>query len=134
MSRDRVDNDLPWMPEEAVVFETDFDSDFTALADVEQVLESGRNFRSVEVNTAPSRLASGTKRMIDDNYLIYPSIAKIPGRLGVSPEHLSREFKRNYTITPSSYLHQLRVAEATSRLAGGAEIVDVAMDVGYNDL
>jgi len=125
---------FPWLPDAAVIFETDFDREFTSAADVEQLLTSGRALQRIDVNTAPTRLAADGKRMIDDNFLIYPSIAKIAGRLGVSPEHLSREFKRNYTVTPSSYLHQLRVAEATSRLAAGEPIVEIAMDVGYNDL
>lgn len=123
-----------WTPGEAVIFETDFDGELTCAADAEKVIGAGRNFRAIAVNTRPSALAAEAKRIIDKSFLIYPSIAKIAARLGVSAAHLSREFKRNYTITPSSYLHQLRVAEATSRLATGEPMIDIAMDVGYNDL
>ena len=69
-----------------------------------------------------------------ENYLVYPSIARIADRLKVSHEHLSRQFKKDYALTPSAYLHKLRVAEATFRLALGEEIVDISLDVGYNDL
>ena len=37
-------------------------------------------------------------------------------------------------MTPSQYLHQLRVAEATIRLSIGEPIVDISQGVGYNDL
>ena len=81
-----------------------------------------------------SPVSSKTKRLIDDNYLIYPSIARIAERLKVSHEHVSRQFKKDYGLTPSAYLHKLRVAEATFRLSKGEEIIDISLDVGYNDL
>ena len=37
--------------------------------------------------------------------------------------HLSRQFKRDYGLTPSAYLRQLRVADAPLRLAAGQPIV-----------
>ena len=37
-------------------------------------------------------------------------------------------------MSPSAYLHHLRVAEATFRLAVGEPIIEISMDVGYNDL
>ena len=62
-------------------------------------------------------------------------VGKVPAdRLKVSHEHLSRQFKKDYGLTPSAYLHKLRVAEATSRLSKGEEIIDISLDVGYNDL
>jgi AraC-like DNA-binding protein len=37
-------------------------------------------------------------------------------------------------MTPSAYLRQLRVADATFRLSKGEPIIEVSGDVGYNDL
>jgi AraC-like DNA-binding protein len=37
-------------------------------------------------------------------------------------------------MNPSSYLRQLRVADAPLRLAQGEEIINVSHDMGYNDL
>jgi two-component system response regulator YesN len=54
--------------------------------------------------------------------------------LNISHEHLSRQFKKDYGLSPSAYLHKLRVAEATFRLTLGEEIIDISQDVGYNDL
>lgn len=49
-------------------------------------------------------------------------------------EHLSRQFKLDLGMSPSAYLRQLRLADAPLRLARGEGIVNVSLDVGYNDL
>jgi AraC-like DNA-binding protein len=72
--------------------------------------------------------------LIDENYLAYPSMARIAKRLGVTHEHLSRQFKRDFTMSPSAYFRQLRVADVPLRLARGEEIIQVSQEVGYNDL
>jgi AraC-like DNA-binding protein len=125
---------LSELPTTPFVFETESVADFTYPGQAVDVLESCRNRQSIEVNTKPSLTSLKTKRLIDENYLVYPSIARIAERIGVSHEHLSRQFKRDYGLTPSAYLHHLRVAEATFRLSLGQEIIDISMDVGYNDL
>jgi AraC-like DNA-binding protein len=115
-----------------------FDSTFTnPPLSVEQVLETlkgGNDLQPVEINPKPSLLSFKTKRMIDENYLIFPSISRIAAQLKVTPEHLSRQFKCDFGMSPSNYLRQLRVADAPLRLAKGEEIVNVSQDVGYNDL
>jgi len=97
-------------------------------------MQAASGIQSIEFNSRPSLLSIRAKRIIDENYRIYPSIARIAKRLGVSHEHTTRGFKRDYGMSPSAYLHQLRVAEATHKLTLGEEIVDISMDVGYNDL
>jgi AraC-like DNA-binding protein len=99
-----------------------------------EILNSGEHRQSIELNPKPSLLSLKAKRLIDENYLIYPSIARIAGRLNVTHEHLSRQFKRDYGMSPSYYLHQLRVADAPLLLAKGEEIIEVSQSVGYNDL
>jgi AraC-like DNA-binding protein len=99
-----------------------------------EILKSGKNAKSIAMNPRPSLLSIRAKRIIDENYLAYPSIGRIAARLGVRHEHLSREFKRDFEMTPSSYLRQLRVADAPLKLAMGEEIINVSQDVGYNDL
>ncbi|HSK71504.1 MAG TPA: AraC family transcriptional regulator [Pyrinomonadaceae bacterium] len=127
-----------FLPEEfpiaPLLFETDFTESFSGAAQVREILKTGRNPQSVELNPKPSLLSLKAKRLIDENYHIYPSIARIAARLNVSHEHLTRQFKRDYDLTPSAYLHQIRIADATFRLAKGEEIINVSQDVGYNDL
>jgi AraC-like DNA-binding protein len=125
---------FPELPRTPLIFETNFNGSFTGLEQAFDVLDFGSNSQSIEINTAPSLISVRAKRLLDENYLVYPSISRIAARLHVSPEHLSRQFKRDYGLSPSSYLHQLRVSEATFRLSLGEEIIDIAYDVGYNDL
>jgi AraC-like DNA-binding protein len=124
----------PGLPDIPVLFETDFDGRFTCAADALEVLQLATDRQSIEFNSRASLLSLKAKRLIDENFEVYPSIARIAGRLDVSHAHLSRQFKRDFEMSPSAYLHQLRVAEATHRLGTGETIIDVSMDVGYNDL
>jgi len=106
----------------------------TGVSQVIEILKSGKNAKRIEMNPRPSLLSIRAKRLIDENYLVYPSIGRIATRLGVRHEHLSREFKRDFEMSPSNYLRQLRVADAPLKLAMGEEIISVSHDVGYNDL
>lgn len=116
------------------VFETAFDALPASHAPVLEVLRAGACAQSIEMNPRPSLLSLRAKRLIDEHHLVHPSMARVAARLGVTPAHLSRQFKRDYGMSPSQYLRQLRVADAPLRLARGEEIVRVSQEVGYNDL
>ena len=128
------ENVVNGLPDAPFIFDADHTGELTTIDDARRVLNRSRNRRSISANTNPSLITLKTKRLIDENYLVYPSIARIAERLKISHEHLSRQFKRDYGITPSAYLHKLRVAEATFRLSRGEEIIEISQDVGYNDL
>lgn len=117
-----------------VLFETNFTGRLAGVAQVKEILASGSNRQSVEAHPSVSLLSLKAKRLIDENHRAHPSIARIAARLGVSHEHLSRQFKRDFNLSPSRYLHQLRLAEATFGLAKGEEIINISQEVGYNDL
>lgn len=125
---------IPGLPILPLVFDTDFDGPITAATDAVRILESAPDKRFIELTSKPSLLSIKAKRIIDENYHVYPSIARVASRLNVSHEHLSRQFKRDYEMTPSNYLHRLRMAEATYKLMKGEKIIDVSAAVGYNDL
>lgn len=125
---------LDGLPSKPIIFETDFKDKFTSVKQAGQVIRSRTNIQSIEMNTAPSILSLRAKRLIDENYAVYPSIALIAERLKVSHAHLSRQFKHDFLMSPSEYLHHLRAADATFRLSLGQEIIDISHDVGYNDL
>ena len=98
------------------------------------MVRDSTNRQSIDSCPSASLLSVKAKRLIDENYLAYPSIARIAERLGVSHAHLSRQFKRDFGMSPSEYLRRLRVADAPLRLARGEEIINVSLEVGYNDL
>ncbi len=117
-----------------VVFETMFTEPPSGAAEVIEIVRAGKSRQSIEMNPKPSLLSLKAKKLIDVNYLAYPSIARVAARLNVTHEHLSRQFKRDFQLSPSNYLRQLRVADAPLRLARGEEIINVSQEVGYNDL
>ena len=117
-----------------MIFETRKGADPTGMTQVFEILRSGSNLQSIDPHSRASFLSRKAKSLIDENYQFYPSIARIATRLGVSHAHLSRQFKRDYGMTPSDYFRKLRVADASLRLARGEEIINVSHDVGYNDL
>ena len=122
------------LPNGAVMFDTNFGGEFGDAGEAVEVIRDASNLRSIEMNTAASLLAIRCKRLIDENYLAEPSIARIAARLKVSHEHMTRQFRRDFGMSPSAYLHHLRVAEATYRLSLGDAIIDISAEVGYNDL
>jgi AraC-like DNA-binding protein len=125
---------LDRLPREPFIFDTRHTGKFTDSRQALDVIDEASNRRTIEVNTKPSLVTIKAKRLIDENYLVFPSISRIAGRLKVSPEHLSRTFKQDLGLTPSQYLRKLRVADATFRLSQGEQIIDISHDVGYNDL
>lgn len=117
-----------------IVFETGFSASPENIEQVAGILASSRNVQIVDSYPKASLLSLRAKKLIDENYQIYPSIARIAARLNVSHEHLTRQFKQDFAMSPNAYLHQLRIADATFRLSQGEKIIKVSGDVGYNDL
>ena len=65
------------------IFETDFEGDLVGIEQAVSLMSASRGYQSIEVNPKPSLLSLGTKRLIDENYLDHPSIARIAERLEV---------------------------------------------------
>lgn len=60
-------------------------------------------------------------------------IAEIAARCGVSREHFSRRFRRDFGISPYAYSLIARLNEARRRLRMGQPIAAVAADLGFAD-
>ncbi len=108
--------------------------DISAIADVPCALESGANRQAIDANPAASALSKRARKLIAREYLGGLPLADVAAQLRVTPAHLSRQFKRDYRITPREYLHLLRMADAPLKLAMGEPIASTSGDVGYNDL
>lgn len=126
------------LPEEftsvPVVFDISFAGMPMSVSQVKEILHSSCNRQSIEANPRASPLSRKAKKLIDENYLVRLSMARIAARIGVTHEHFTRQFKRDFDMSPTAYLHQLRIADATFRLAKGEEIIAISQEVGYNDL
>jgi AraC-like DNA-binding protein len=88
---------------------------------------------SLEGTTPVSPLSRKAKGLIASNYRHDVAVADIAAELGVSHAHLTRQFKRDFGLTPVGYRHRLRVSDAMGRLSQGEKIVDVGYEVGFND-
>jgi AraC-like DNA-binding protein len=98
------------------------------------LLECATAVESIPAWPHASAVSRRAKAIVDQSYLARVSFAQIAARLGITTAHLSRQFKRDFQMTPTAYLHQLRLADAPLKLARGEEIAAVSHDVGYGDL
>ncbi|WP_413112108.1 AraC family transcriptional regulator [Thaumasiovibrio sp. DFM-14] len=62
-----------------------------------------------------------------------PRLDTLAHQLGQSKETLIRKFKRQFGITPKSFLNNHRIEKAKALLRGGMQIADVAIEVGFSD-
>ncbi len=116
---------------------TIFEADIGALSAGEsaaEILRGASNPSAVELNPKASALSVRAKKHIDGSCLGSTAIGAIAAKLRVRHEHLSRQFKRDFGLSPRDYLHRLRLADAPLRLAQGEEIVGVSHELGYYDL
>jgi AraC family transcriptional regulator of adaptative response/methylated-DNA-[protein]-cysteine methyltransferase len=73
----------------------------------------------------------GACRHIDEESESGPGLAALGARLGVSPAHLQRTFKRLMGISPREYGEARRVAALKSKLRGGQDVTRALYEVGY---
>jgi len=79
-------------------------------------------------------LVSGAQSFIEENYPGRISLSSVAAHLNVSPNYLSRVFKRETGTTLTSYTHSVRLEHAMVLLAtGGRSISEIAYLVGYQN-
>jgi len=69
--------------------------------------------------------------VIEAEYARDLSIAEVAGRVGVSADHLTRQFNRLLGITPSEYLRRFRFARAIELLRRRTPVGDVCRQTGF---
>ncbi len=61
----------------------------------------------------------------------HPSLATLASRLGGSPYHLQRNFRRLVGVTPREYAEACRFRKVKRRLRGGTDVTGAMLDAGY---
>lgn len=59
------------------------------------------------------------------------TLSELGRRVGVSPSHLQRQFKRLVGVSPRAYLSALRLERAKGRLRAGSPVTAAAFDAGF---
>ena len=78
-------------------------------------------------------LAYQTKRCLLGDLVTPPSLEELAQKFVCSKESIIRAFKRQYAITPKSFLNNSRLEKSKFLLKMGMKIVDVATEVGFFD-
>jgi AraC family transcriptional regulator of adaptative response/methylated-DNA-[protein]-cysteine methyltransferase len=60
-----------------------------------------------------------------------PSLARLAARIGGSPYHLQRNFKRIVGVTPREYVDARRLESVKRHLRGGEDVTGAMLDAGY---
>lgn len=72
------------------------------------------------------------KALLDKEYAVTRSVAALARRLGVTPEHLSRVFRKMGGPSPSFLLNSKKMTHAAGLLlSGGWKVKQVAYELGY---
>ena len=61
----------------------------------------------------------------------HPSLATLAARLGGSPYHVQRNFKRIVGLTPREYAEACRLRKVKRRLREGGDVTTAVVDAGY---
>ena len=81
-----------------------------------------------------AELSARAKSLIDRNYGDRLLLASDMKQVGVSRKHLTEIFRKQYDMTPSEYLSQVRISAARGLLQDGVSISDAAAMAGYETL
>src|SRR5262249_21812693 len=61
----------------------------------------------------------------------HPSLARLAQRIGGSPYHLQRNFKRIVGVTPREYADAVRLRTVKRKLREGEDVTGAMLDAGY---
>jgi len=77
-------------------------------------------------------LAEATKAVLATRFAEALSLGEVADAVGVSPFHLARVFRRQTGRSVHEFRTQLRLRAALDRMAGGGDLIHVALEVGFS--
>ncbi len=93
---------------------------------------AGKTPSAETIRRGPEELARRVCRIIEDHESGTPTLAQLGEKLGVSPFHLQRIFKRATGVSPRQYAEALRMDRLKSHLRDGASVTGALYEAGFN--
>lgn len=121
-------------PKDAVVFVPPFHACPETVDELHKMIKGASAERVISRAPKASAISRRIKRSLDLSYMDSCKISNIAAQLRIRPNVLTKHFRNTYGMTPVNYRHWLRVMDAMMQLMEGKAIVDVAQDVGFEDL
>lgn len=92
--------------------------------------------RCQPANFANDQIARARKacRIIEANEGAAISLEELGKRVGASPFHLQRSFKRTIGVSPREYAQSLRLGQLKAALQRGESVLNAALDAGYRSI
>jgi AraC-like DNA-binding protein len=103
-------------------------------SDISALIKSRENEIDISRSTRPHVISDRVKKYIEEDFQSSESFSAFAKSLKTSQAVLSRTFKKDFGMTPIQFRSWLRVVDSMRRLLESEAIVDVAQDVGFNDL
>jgi AraC-like DNA-binding protein len=120
---------------ESVAFEVDRLDLPRTKAELMAMREGRRVICRLDRCSRPSAIARRAKDLLDASFADELPIGAVATRLNTSNASLTAAFKKAFGLSPLQYRTRVRTTLSVAKLLRpGAKIVDVAQDVGYQDL
>ncbi|MDB4974844.1 MAG: sle [Myxococcaceae bacterium] len=82
---------------------------------------------------APTRCAQRARDRLETELCSPPTLGELAEAVGANRFALLRSFRRAFGVTPHAFLMTLRIERARSRIARGAELIEIAHELGFAD-
>ncbi|MCB0369123.1 MAG: helix-turn-helix transcriptional regulator [Bdellovibrionales bacterium] len=103
-------------------------------SDVKSILYHSNESDQIPNGSQKSLLAERAKNYIDNHYTENLKIETVASQLKTNRVYLSREFKKNFYISPVEYRHQLRIYEALKLINQGVGLTQSIYASGFESL
>lgn len=122
------------LPTQPIAFATNRDSPFQNRTDIEEALVSANHIVPISRTTSPHPASAKIKDFIGEHFSEEISLLDLADRGDLTPEVLSRIFKRDWGKPPIHFRNWLRIIDSFRHISENHAIIDTAYDVGFNDL
>jgi len=106
----------------------------TSIADFVELLAECELLRAPELSAgAAPRAAERARELLEAHAAAPPSLGELAARVGANRFVLLRQFRKRFGLPPHAFVLRLRADRARALLSRGADLVEVAYELGFSD-